>query len=209
MRNHAVLEQGVQTVREIFPKKKFGKGKLAQPDLRLHFPALHVAHSFFDNLQYGLGIHSRVILRQGFQTRNFQFEVLPQHFQEGGIDPRFLIDLFEDEPLRKGLPFQLHRHEQEGRTQDALALLRLAPLQYAHRRIQGVHTIFLQRSPRGPIQIQQTLRVLRLLQCRVQDFFLELILQISRHGIRLFDFEKCPGGAGVLLSHHSRNRQEL
>ena len=116
MVHDAVAGEFFEAIRDVFPEKKFGEGKLTEPYLGLYLPADQVTDGVTEKFKYTSDVYATVVLGQRVETRNLLLEILPEHFHEGNVEARLFVDASEGEAFEHGLAFQFYRHEQDRRT---------------------------------------------------------------------------------------------
>jgi len=61
MADDAVARKLLKPVGNVFPEKKFRKGKLREPYFRLHFPTREIAHGLAEDSEHTANIHTAVV----------------------------------------------------------------------------------------------------------------------------------------------------
>ena len=132
------------TVAQVVPHHKLPKGKQSQKAEILHIPALFIHHSLPDRLKYQRQVDAMLILRQRIQPADLNAMILPEVFQQGDIDLRFLVPAAHDVTVVFDAAYQFCRDQYQRCVTRFFRDLGLIPAQKSRSDKQRIGTVFLQ-----------------------------------------------------------------
>ena len=154
--HHGALAQLVGALRQVHPHQVLGERERRQHHFVRDFPALDVAHRVRDGAPDLRHVEPGAIARQrAIEHAQVELEVLPQHFDQGGIEARLVLVQAHRETRARALALQRHRHQDQRRLVYLPRLVVAGPVEKAQRQEQGIGAALLQGGAGAAVQVHQ------------------------------------------------------
>ncbi|MNZ80561.1 hypothetical protein D3C78_992010 [compost metagenome] len=156
MAHNRVLPQGFSALAEVFPHQVLGEREHRQHDVLADFPALDVLDGMGNAAPDCTDIQPRIISWQlALGYAKVKVEVLPQHFQQRWVEPRFVVMQNEGKPRACTLAPKRHRHQDQRRAVTLPLAVFTGPGKEAESKEQGISPSLLHVCPGSPVEFDK------------------------------------------------------
>ncbi len=128
--HHRVAPQRLDPVGQILPHQELGERQVGQRDILGHFPSRNVAQLAADRVEDRRNVEAGSVSGRIRQAREIHGEILPQHFEQGGVEAGLVVMRAQREAGAYAVPLQEHGDQDQRRAVRLLAIL-LFPQQRA------------------------------------------------------------------------------